>query len=70
MSRVMCGLEVSLAGWKPGDVGLLLNRQAIRRRPSCLAAAPMSSAASPSGGRMVEPCGIEPQIFALRMSLF
>ena len=70
MSRVKRDFEVSLAGWRLGNIGSLLYRQAIRRRVNYLAAALMSSAAWPSGEKMVEPCGIEPQTFALRTSLF
>ena len=32
MSRVNRDFEVSLAGWRPGNIGSLLYRQAIRRR--------------------------------------
>jgi len=43
MSRVNRDFEVSLAGWRPGNIGSLLYRQAIRRRLVYHPAAPMSS---------------------------
>ena len=43
MSRVNRDFEVSLAGWRPGNIGSLLYRQAIRRRFVYHPAAPMSS---------------------------
>ena len=43
MSRVNRDFEVSLAGWRPGNIGSLLYRQAIRRRLVYHLAAPMSS---------------------------
>ena len=43
MSRVNRDFEVSLAGWRLGDIGSVFNRQAIRSRDYYPPAAPVSS---------------------------
>ena len=43
MSRVNRDFEVSLAGWRPGNIGSLLYRQAIRQRLVYPTTTPVSS---------------------------
>jgi hypothetical protein len=43
MSRENRDIEVSLASWRPGNIGSVFNRQAIRSKAYYPPAAPVSS---------------------------
>ena len=71
MSRGKRDFEVNLAGWRPGNIGSLLYRQAINRRVGIPHRHPhVKPPVWLREKKVVEPWRIELQTFELRTSLF